>query len=645
MSESASRQLSEARGDQVGRVLSGRYRLITLIGVGASGEVYLADDTQLRRQVAVKVLHRALADDEVFLRRFRAEAQMAASLSHPNIVAVHDWGQDEVPYLVTEYLGGGSLRSMLDQHGCLSLSQTLLVALEVARGLEYAHRRGVVQRDIKPGNILFDSDGHVRIADFGLAKALAEASATEPSGAVLGTVRYASPEQAQGQRVDARSDVYSLGLVMFEAITGELPYDSDTTIGTLMARVDRPVELDERFGPLRGPVERATRIEPDQRPDAGELVTSLMAAAEDLPRPEPLPLVGAISFDPSSVMTGDTTLVGVATAPEAPAEPTRRRGLRRRGTDGPAARAAPAPERTRRRRWPWLVLMVLLVAGAGIGTYLAQNASGVPTQLVPEARGMTPEQLREQVGDFWQLEEAFDREDGSTPGLILRTDPPVSTELERGQVLTYFVSQGNALKTVPTNLVGLTLADAELFLQGAGLTLGEVERRHDEQAPEGTVIEVAETRVQIPGGDPVDLVVSSGPAPRTVPAGLEGLSYEEADSQLALDRLRSARDDAYSDTVAEGVVISVDPPAGTELERDSVVTLTVSLGPEPVAVPNVAGDDVLTASARIEQAGLCVGETDGPANTPVIATDPPAGTVVFVGTCVRIITSEVLSGG
>ena len=201
--------MSESRGpDHIGRVLGGRYRLVALIGIGASGEVYLADDTQLRRQVAVKVLHRHLSDDEVFLRRFRAEAQVAAGLTHQHILSVFDWGEDEVPYIVTEYLSGGSLRSMLDAKGTITPSQALLIGLEASRGLDFAHRRGVVQRDIKPANILFDSDGHVRIADFGLAKALAEASATEPSGQVLGTVRYASPEQAMGKRVEPASDVY-----------------------------------------------------------------------------------------------------------------------------------------------------------------------------------------------------------------------------------------------------------------------------------------------------------------------------------------------------------------------------------------------------------------------------------------------------
>ncbi|HEY9557846.1 MAG TPA: protein kinase, partial [Acidimicrobiales bacterium] len=220
--------------DQVGRVLSGRYRLLAPIGTGASAQVYLADDVRLRRRVAVKLLHAALADDQTFLRRFRAEAQAAAALNHPNILAVYDWGEDDgSPYLVTEYLSGGSLRTILDAGDRLTPSQALMIGLDVTRGLEYAHRRGFVHRDIKPANLLFGDEGRLRIADFGLARALAEAAWTEPQGAVLGTARYASPEQAQGEPVDGRADVYSLGLVLIEAVDGSVPFAADTTIATL----------------------------------------------------------------------------------------------------------------------------------------------------------------------------------------------------------------------------------------------------------------------------------------------------------------------------------------------------------------------------------------------------------------------------
>src|SRR4051795_4549227 len=224
-----------------GRVLSGRYLLHNAIGTGASGRVYAADDTRLRRRVAVKVLHAALAEDAAFLRRFRAEAQLAASLHHPHIVTVHDWGEDDMPFMVLELLEGGSLRGMLDGDTHLTVSQTTRVGRDVASALEYAHTRGVLHRDIKPANLLFDEHGIVRVADFGLARALAEASWTEPAGAVFGTARYASPEQAQGVHLDGRSDVYSLSLVLVESVTGNVPFAGDTTLGTLTARTLQPI--------------------------------------------------------------------------------------------------------------------------------------------------------------------------------------------------------------------------------------------------------------------------------------------------------------------------------------------------------------------------------------------------------------------
>ena len=266
--------------DRVGQVLGGRYRIIASIGTGASATVFLADDVVLRRRVAVKVLHAALADDEAFLRRFRAEAQAAAALNHPNVVAVYDWDQDgDVPYLVTEFLGGGSLRSMLDASQRLTLSQALVVGLETARGLDYASRQGFVHRDIKPANLLFDDEARLRIADFGLARALAEAAWTEPMGAVLGTAKYASPEQARGEPLDGRSDVYSLALVVIEAVTGSVPFAADTTIGTLMGRVAKPLEVPDALGPLRPALEAAGTSDPAERCDASAFALLLLARA------------------------------------------------------------------------------------------------------------------------------------------------------------------------------------------------------------------------------------------------------------------------------------------------------------------------------------------------------------------------------
>ncbi len=279
--------------DLAGRVLADRYRLRVPIGAGASGQVYLADDAILRRRVAVKVLHAGLAGDAGFLRRFRTEARLAASLNHPNVMTVYDWGDDGVPFMVLELLEGGSLRAMLDRGVRLTPAQATQVGRQVCSALEYARGRGFVHRDIKPANLLFDEHGIVRVADFGLARALAEASWTEPAGTMLGTARYASPEQARGVALDVRSDLYSLALVLIESVTGTVPNVTDTTLGTLLARTHESIVAPPELGPLGPVIERAGRIEPDERyPDPATMHAALGDAAKSLPPPGALVLAG-----------------------------------------------------------------------------------------------------------------------------------------------------------------------------------------------------------------------------------------------------------------------------------------------------------------------------------------------------------------
>src|SRR5690349_3046359 len=376
----------------VGRVLAGRYRLRAPIGAGASGRVYVADDVRLRRRVAVKVLHTALADDSGFLRRFRAEAQVAASLNHPNVMAVYDWGEDDVPFMVLELLTGGSLRGMLDADARLSPSQAAHVGRQVTSALEYAHARGVVHRDIKPANLLFDEHGIVRVADFGLARALAEASWTEPAGAVVGTARYAAPEQATGAPLDGRADLYSLAVVLVEAVTGTVPAIADTAIGTLAVRTHTALVAPLALGRLGPVVERAGRPEPaDRYPDAATMRAALADAARALPPPQPLPLAGL----GGEIDGGPPTQIGRSShlfdqdAPVAPPvvvdEPVR-------------------PVTTRRRRAPgavrWIsyaVIVAILLAIVGGGIAIAAVSTGGGTVAAPAVVGLTQEKATDQI--------------------------------------------------------------------------------------------------------------------------------------------------------------------------------------------------------------------------------------------------------
>ncbi|MBU6328831.1 MAG: serine/threonine protein kinase, partial [Acidobacteria bacterium] len=457
--------------DRVGQVLGGRYRLLAPIGTGASATVYLSDDVVLRRRVAVKVLHDALADDPSFLKRFRAEAQSAAALNHPNVMAVHDWGQGDVPYLVTEMLDGGSLRSMLDRGARLDLAQTRAVGLEAARALEYAHRQGFVHRDIKPANLLFDEEGRLRIADFGLARALAEAAWTEPAGAVLGTARYASPEQAQGATLDGRSDVYSLALVLIEAHTGALPFAADTTLGTLMARVDRPIPVPSAMGPLAPALAAAGVPDPADRPDAGTFAT-MLAAAEDLPAAAPLPLAGVTTlergeldpiepttlFRPADDVFGqiftDPTVVSDATGVIIAADPVGQPTTRTIERPAAAPSASAAGRRRRPSRSVVSGLVALLVVAGVIGAFFALYR---PTHVLGDYAAMPVAEVRELLRrNGFTVQETPEFSETVEADTVISQDPVAGTSLKEGRTVTLTVSAGPPPVPVPTDLAGRT---------------------------------------------------------------------------------------------------------------------------------------------------------------------------------------------
>ena len=435
--------------DLAGRVLADRYRLLVPIGTGASGRVYAAEDTRLRRRVAVKVLHAALAEDAGFLRRFRAEAQVAAALHHPNIMAVHDWGEDEQPFMVVELLEGGSLRAMLDRGNLLSTAQAARIGRDVADALDYAHSRGIVHRDVKPANLLFDEHGRVRIADFGLARALAEASWTEPAGAVFGTARYASPEQARGVQLDARSDLYSLSLVLVEAVTGHIPFAADTTIGTLAARTQQPVVAPPEMGPLSAVVERAGQIDPgDRYPDAATMEAALADSIEALERPEPLVLPGVVDgVDPhptqavKAVRDATGRLFDQDAAAEAIAIDFVPIGATRtlRGRLGlPPLTAA---QRNRQRRLVPLAVLVVLAVATALGTSaLAQvGASG---RASPGLVGLTQVDAGEAAQKVGMTLHVVHRASPDPKGFVVEQDPAPGAWLYGGRTIDVVVSRG-----------------------------------------------------------------------------------------------------------------------------------------------------------------------------------------------------------
>jgi len=427
-------------------------------------------DTSLNRNVAVKVLHRQLSSDPKFLERFRSEAQAAAALSHPNVMGVHDWGDDsastqDVPFLVMELLAGGSLRAMLDTDVVFSPSQAIQTGLDACRGLNYAHEQDLVHRDITPANLLFGTDGRLRIADFGLAKALAESGWTEPGKDLVGTARYASPEQAQGLRLTPASDVYSLGLILVEALSGSVPFLADTLLGTLTARVESDVPIPDVPAKLGEVLRAMTQRDPAARPTSNQAGVAMLKSAEGLPRPAALPLVGLPApaprsrvNPPDSLETSgelDETMVEIeisqddisvdpdVTVHESP-DVTQVAGT-------PIVGSGEDPV----RRWPWLLISIIAIAAAGWWAFGQFSDAALASQPVPDVVGQSREEALALLGDRWEVEEKFDRVADIDVGQVIRTDPPADTLLEEGQALSYWISLGLPLVRVPDDdLIG-----------------------------------------------------------------------------------------------------------------------------------------------------------------------------------------------
>jgi len=650
--------------DSIGRVLGKRYRLLSALGTGASAHVFLAEDVSLQRHVAVKVLQPALASDEAFLKRFGAEARSVASLNHPHVLRVFDWGEDtDGPYLVLEYLGGGSLRDLLDRGVRLSHSQAAHLGTEVAQGLAYAHARGLVHRDIKPANLLFDEEGLVRVADFGVARALAEAAYTEPAGAMVGTARYMSPESAEGKPVDGKADVYSLALVLYEALSGTVPFVTDTTIGTLAARVGQPLPPHESLGPLDDVLARAAAPQASARLDAAGFAARLGALASALPTPEPLalhppehvPLAPVNGFRPPPISELTQVPPAAAKAGTKPAPVGTKAGpgeifdaepgsARARAEAGGGDGLVIAVRKKSRKKTYWIIGVLVLVLALAAGAVVAvHDKLFTPSHPVPTLAGLSLDQARAAAAkDHFTLHvENGQKSITVGNGIIISQSPKVGKVLKQGAVLSVVPSIGPPAVAVPS-LTGMNCTQATVALTNAHLKGGCVAGQYSDTVATGFAIswsyDGAQNPQTAPYGSIIDIVPSLGHGPVAVPTTISQTdNYQDALVLLQAAGLNGTEAYASSSSVPSGDVISLEPPSSTSVPYGSTVTVTVSTGPPTTTVPNVLGDTVPQATTTLQGDGLAVSGVQGNPNGTVNGTVPATGTTVPTGSSVQIL--------
>ncbi len=614
----------------VGTTVDGRYRIIAQLARGGMATVYEALDLRLDRVVALKIMHPHLAHDHAFVARFQREARSAARLTHSHVVAVYDQGEDDgTVYLAMEYVPGRTLRDVLREYGPLTSEQALVLLDPVLEALGAAHAAGFVHRDIKPENVLISDDGRVKVADFGLARAMATDGQSVTQGMIIGTVAYLSPEQVERGEADGRSDLYAAGILLYEMITGQVPHAGESPLSVAYQHVNSDVPPPSASGRSVPPevdalVVTATRRDPALRyQDAYDFLADVRRVRGALPPPRPF-------VDARDTLVVDAGALPPPTTPRAAASP--------RPT--PAGPAAPVPpERYRRSRAPYVIVLVVLavLASAFGGWYVAAGPGRSVT--VPTVAGVTTEQAAtalQQVG-LTVTVGAEEFSETVPAGRIISSDPAAGDGARVGSDVSVVVSKGPERYDVPP-VKGLDQAAATDALTAAHLAVGAVRQAYDDKAPAGTVV-VSDPKAGTPvkADTAVDLVISKGPKPTPVP-DVTGRRLPAAKAALADVGLKVDVTEKYSEQVADGVVISVRPKPGTTVDSGSKVSLVVSKGPPPVTVPNLVDMPKDKAIATLRRLGLRPNVLEGgftPLNR-VISQDPRAGSSIPKGSTVTI---------
>jgi serine/threonine-protein kinase len=609
----------------------------SLIGTVVDGRFEIESEQSRSSLSTLFVALDQRSDASVILRLFSAEATIehgaeileqaaiAFEMSHPNVLRLTSFGRATIrgverAYVVHERLTGGSLQDMIDRSRLLTPSQALVVGLEVCRALDYAHKRGMSHHDLRPSSIVFGEDRKVRVADIGVASVIAEKAWTDVTTVSQERARYCAPEQAQGEPFDEKADVYALALILVEAVTGTVPFLTDSVVGTMSARVDKLFPVSADLGGLAAVLDKAGRSDPLERSSAAEMGRALVQAGPTLPRPTQIPIVSSAIFGAQGEedRTGDLTkpreFNELSDDSQSFVASTTDTMTIRDDADAVVAAGVDIEDKPLIGRWIVAAVAVLALITGG---YFLFSALQKDSYAIPDLIGVDQGEATNLVTEFkWEIVVVEEANEELPVGVVIRTDPETGKKLETGKALTFVVSTGPPPVPLP-ELNGLDAATALATLTDGGLVLGVETPEYSEDVPAGVIIRwtISSQPTLVAGqevikGTAVDTFVSQGPAPRVVP-DLTGMSIESATTALTDLQLTINRGDDQFSIVAAGGVATQSPAAGESLARGTAVTVAISKGPDLVAVPQLLTLKFDKVGPALEAAGFVLGTVSG----------------------------------